>query len=81
MYVRVLTVLCVCQGSATALNGLGWYYSTLGKDDRKAVYYFELAAGNGSRDGVFNLGVYHLKGANPDTPWQNEVSSSFCEFC
>ncbi|KAI4880328.1 hypothetical protein NFI96_022637, partial [Prochilodus magdalenae] len=66
------------MGSATALNGLGWYYSTLGKDDRKAVYYFELAARNGSRDGVFNLGVYHLKGANPDTPWQNETAAFEC---
>uniref|UniRef100_A0A3B4D9L2 Uncharacterized protein n=1 Tax=Pygocentrus nattereri TaxID=42514 RepID=A0A3B4D9L2_PYGNA len=66
------------MGAVTALNGLGWYYSTTGKDDRKAVYYFDLAAQNGSKDGVFNLGVYHLNGANPDTPGKNETAAFQC---
>uniref|UniRef100_W5K039 SEL1L adaptor subunit of ERAD E3 ubiquitin ligase n=1 Tax=Astyanax mexicanus TaxID=7994 RepID=W5K039_ASTMX len=66
------------MGSVTALNGLGWYYSTVGKDDRKAVHYFDLAARNGSRDGVFNLGVYHLKGAHPETTGRNETAAFQC---
>ncbi|XP_076840084.1 protein sel-1 homolog 3 [Brachyhypopomus gauderio] len=66
------------MGSADALNGLGWYYSTAGQDDRKAVNYFELAAQNGSRDGVFNLGVYHLNGADPDKPGKNETAAFQC---
>ncbi|XP_072552705.1 protein sel-1 homolog 3 isoform X2 [Salminus brasiliensis] len=66
------------MGSVAALNGLGWYYSTLEKDDRKAVHYFDLAARNGSRDGVFNLGVYHLKGAHPDRPGKNETAAFQC---
>ncbi|KAG9269234.1 hypothetical protein AMEX_G16239 [Astyanax mexicanus] len=66
------------MGSVTALNGLGWYYSTVGKDDRKAVHYFDLAARNGSRDGIFNLGVYHLKGAHPETTGRNETAAFQC---
>lgn len=62
------------QGSAEALNGLGWYYSTIKKDKRRAIRYFEQAAQNGSRDGLFNVGVYHLNGENPDKPHKNEVS-------
>lgn len=65
--------MCFSQGSVEALNGLGWYYSTIVKDGRKAIQYFELAAQNGSRDGLFNVGVYQLNGANPDKPDRNEV--------
>nr|XP_055045216.1 protein sel-1 homolog 3 isoform X1 [Misgurnus anguillicaudatus] len=63
------------MGSAEALNGLGWYYSTIVKDRRRAIQYFELAAKNGSRDGIFNVGVYHLNGAIPDKPHRNETAA------
>ncbi|XP_026854424.2 protein sel-1 homolog 3 isoform X1 [Electrophorus electricus] len=66
------------MGSVDALNGLGWYYSAAGQDDRKAVRYFQLAARNGSRDAIFNLGVYHLNGANPDMPSTNETAAFQC---
>ncbi|KTF87660.1 hypothetical protein cypCar_00037654 [Cyprinus carpio] len=45
------------MGSVEALNGLGWYYSNIVKEERKAYRYFELAAQNGSRDGLFNVGT------------------------
>lgn len=35
--------------------------------------YFEQAALNGSSDGMFNLGIYHLNGKNPNSPLKNEV--------
>lgn len=35
--------------------------------------YFEQAALNGSSDGMFNLGIYHLSGKNPNSPFRNEV--------
>lgn len=63
------------MGSVEALNGLGWYYSNIVKDGRKAFRYFELAAQNGSRDGLFNVGVYHLNGDNPDKPDSNETAA------
>ncbi|KAA0706751.1 Protein sel-1 -like protein 3 [Triplophysa tibetana] len=63
------------MGCAEALNGLGWYYSTIKKDKRRAMRYFELAAQNGSRDGIFNLGIYHLNGENPDNPHKNETAA------
>ncbi|XP_051961379.1 protein sel-1 homolog 3 isoform X1 [Xyrauchen texanus] len=63
------------MGSVEALNGLGWYYSTIVKDGKKAIQYFELAAQNGSRDGLFNVGVYHLNGANPEKPDRNETAA------
>ncbi|KAK2885928.1 hypothetical protein Q8A67_016765 [Cirrhinus molitorella] len=63
------------MGSVEALNGLGWYYSTIVKNRRKAFRYFELAAQNGSRDGLFNVGVYHLNGDNPDQPDRNETAA------
>ncbi|RXN02767.1 sel-1 -like protein [Labeo rohita] len=63
------------MGSVEALNGLGWYYSTIVKDGRKAFRYFELAAQNGSRDGLFNVGVYHLNGENPYQPERNETAA------
>ncbi|XP_067227793.1 protein sel-1 homolog 3-like isoform X1 [Chanodichthys erythropterus] len=63
------------MGSVEALNGLGWYYSTIVKDGRKAIRYFELAAQNGSRDGLFNVGVYQLNGASPDKPDRNETAA------
>ncbi|KAF5894686.1 protein sel-1 3-like, partial [Clarias magur] len=66
------------MGSVEALNALGWYHSTMGKNDTKAVHYFELAARNGSRDGVFNLGVYYLKGAVPHTLGRNETAAFQC---
>ncbi|KAL0158879.1 hypothetical protein M9458_046955, partial [Cirrhinus mrigala] len=55
-------------GSVEALNGLGWYYSTIVKDGRKAFRYFD-------RDGLFNVGVYHLNGENPDQPDRNETAA------
>lgn len=63
------------MGSVEALNGLGWYYSTIKKDKRRAIRYFEMAAQNGSRDGLFNVGVYHLNGENPDKPHKNETAA------
>ncbi|KAM9431987.1 protein sel-1 homolog 3 [Clarias gariepinus] len=66
------------MGSVDALNALGWYHSTMGKNESKAVYYFELAARNGSRDGMFNLGVYYLKGAVPHTQGRNETAAFQC---
>ncbi|TRY54908.1 hypothetical protein DNTS_021325 [Danionella cerebrum] len=67
------------MGFVEALNGLGWYYSSIVKDGRKAMEFFELAAQNGSRDGLFNVGVYKLNGANPDKPERNE-SGAFHYF-
>lgn len=61
------------QGSISALNGLGWYHGIRLNDHRNAVKYFKLAALNGSDDGMFNLGVYHLNGKNPESPQKNEV--------
>lgn len=67
--------MCIAdpQGSVQALNGLGWYYSTILRDYKTAYKYFEQAAHNGSHDGMFNLGVYHLNGKNPHNPEKNEV--------
>ncbi|XP_062872157.1 protein sel-1 homolog 3 [Trichomycterus rosablanca] len=65
------------MGSVDALNGLGWYYSTTG-DNRKAMHHFELAAANGSRDAMFNLGLYHLSGAALDLPIRNETAAFRC---
>ncbi|XP_056305432.1 protein sel-1 homolog 3-like [Danio aesculapii] len=70
-----LLELAADMGSVEALNGLGWYYSTIVKDRRKAIEYFELAAQNGSRDGLFNVGVYQLNGLNPDKPDRNETAA------
>ncbi|KAI5096113.1 protein sel-1-like 3-like [Silurus meridionalis] len=66
------------MGYVDALNALGWYHGTVGKNDSKAAYYFDLAARKGSRDGVFNLGVYHLNGAIPDSPGRNETAAFQC---
>lgn len=71
--VCVYVQMCISQGYVDALNALGWYYGIMGGNKRKAAYYFDLAARNGSRDGLFNLGVYHLNGAVPDLLGQNEV--------
>lgn len=71
--ISIMGCVCFSQGSVEALNGLGWYYNTIVKDGRKAFRYFELAAENGSRDGLFNVGVYHFNGDNPDKPDRNEV--------
>lgn len=76
--ISIMGHVCFSQGSVEALNGLGWYYSTIVKDGRKAIQYFELAAQNGSRDGLFNVGVYQLNGASPDKPDRNEVRG--CTF-
>uniref|UniRef100_A0A8C7T0L1 Uncharacterized protein n=1 Tax=Oncorhynchus mykiss TaxID=8022 RepID=A0A8C7T0L1_ONCMY len=63
------------KGSVQALNGLGWYYSTILRDYKTAYKYFEQAAHNGSHDGMFNLGVYHLNGKNPHNPEKNETAA------
>ncbi|KAM6921995.1 protein sel-1 homolog 3 [Xenentodon cancila] len=63
------------MGSIRALNGLGWYHGIVLKDHKNAVKYFEQAALNGSDDGMFNLGIYHLSGKNPDKPWRNESAA------
>ncbi|KAL2089522.1 hypothetical protein ACEWY4_014210 [Coilia grayii] len=62
------------MGSNEALNGLGWYYSTVGKDHKKALSYFQEAAQNGSSDAIFNVGVYHLRGH----PIRNETAAFEC---
>ncbi|XP_023128656.3 protein sel-1 homolog 3 [Amphiprion ocellaris] len=67
------------MGSINALNGLGWYHGLVLKDHRNAVKYFEQAALNGSEDGMFNLGIYHLSGKNPDRPWKDE-RAAFQQF-
>ncbi|XP_030583534.1 protein sel-1 homolog 3 [Archocentrus centrarchus] len=67
------------MGSINALNGLGWYHGTVLKDHKTAVKFFEQAALNGSHDGMFNLGIYHLSGLNPDRPQKNE-SAAFEQF-
>ncbi|XP_029906417.1 protein sel-1 homolog 3 [Myripristis murdjan] len=63
------------MGSVHALNGLGWYHSAILKDHKTAVKYFERAALNGSDDGMYNLGIYHLSGDNPDSPRRNETAA------
>uniref|UniRef100_A0A8C7FH72 Uncharacterized protein n=1 Tax=Oncorhynchus kisutch TaxID=8019 RepID=A0A8C7FH72_ONCKI len=63
------------KGSVQALNGLGWYYSTILRDYKTAYKYFEQAAHNGSHDGMFNLGVYYLNGKNPHNPEKNETAA------
>lgn len=71
--VYIYVHVCISQGYVGALNALGWYHSIMGENTRKAAYYFDLAARNGSRDGLFNLGVYHLTGTAPDSLGKNEV--------
>ncbi|KAM7011912.1 protein sel-1 homolog 3 [Tautogolabrus adspersus] len=63
------------MGSNRAMNGVGWYYGKFLKDHRNAVKYFEQAALNGNEDGIFNLGIYHLNGKNPDNPVKNETAA------
>ncbi|XP_070765272.1 protein sel-1 homolog 3 [Enoplosus armatus] len=63
------------MGSINALNGLGWYHGIILNDHKNAVKYFKQAALNGSEDGMFNLGIYHLSGKNPDSPWRNETAA------
>nr|XP_015831045.2 protein sel-1 homolog 3 [Nothobranchius furzeri] len=63
------------MGSINALNGLGWYHGSVLKDHKKAVKYFEQAALNGSDDGMYNLGVYHLSGKHPNKPQRNESAA------
>ncbi|XP_008297004.1 protein sel-1 homolog 3 [Stegastes partitus] len=67
------------MGSINALNGLGWYHGIVLNDHKNAVKYFEQAALNGSEDGMFNLGIYHLNGKNLDRPRRNE-SAAFQQF-
>ncbi|XP_006790304.1 protein sel-1 homolog 3 [Neolamprologus brichardi] len=80
-YTRAFRLLrkAAAMGSINALNGLGWYHGTVLKDHKNAAKYFEQAALNGSDDGMFNLGIYHLSGMNPDRPWINE-SAAFEQF-
>lgn len=63
------------MGSIRALNGLGWYYGNVLHDHRNAVKHFKQAALNGNEDGIFNLGIYHLNGMNPDKPVRNETAA------
>lgn len=42
-------------------------------DHENAAKYYEEAALNGDADGMFNLGIYHLSGKNPKSPFRNEV--------
>ena len=56
-----------------ALNAVGWYYASVMKNISAAVGYFQRAALNGSRDAVYNLGVYHLNGQHPDDRGKNQV--------
>ncbi|KAG8003474.1 Protein sel-1-like protein 3 [Nibea albiflora] len=76
-YTRGLQLLekAAAMGSINALNGLGWYHGIILKDDKSAVKYFKQAALNGSGDAMFNLGIYHLSGADPDMPWRNETAA------
>ncbi|KAF3691221.1 Protein sel-1 -like protein 3 Suppressor of lin-12-like protein 3 [Channa argus] len=67
------------QGSINALNGLVWYHGNILSDHRNAVKYFEQAA-NGSDDGIFNLGIYHLNGKNPKSLRKNELFLSASRF-
>ncbi|KAK7888978.1 hypothetical protein WMY93_024538 [Mugilogobius chulae] len=64
------------MGSINALNGLGWYHGIILNDHKSAVKYFEQAALNGSGEGMFNLGVYHLSGTIPDQQ-RNETAAFF----
>uniref|UniRef100_A0AAV2KTS0 Protein sel-1 homolog 3-like n=1 Tax=Knipowitschia caucasica TaxID=637954 RepID=A0AAV2KTS0_KNICA len=63
------------MGSVGALNVLGWYHGAILKDHEAAVTYFERAASNGSNDGMFNLGVYHLRGDLPERLPQNQTAA------
>ncbi|XP_034561447.1 protein sel-1 homolog 3 [Notolabrus celidotus] len=63
------------MGSIRALNGLGWYYWNILKDEKRAVKYFEEAALKGNEDGMFNLGIYYQNGNHPDRPWKNETAA------
>ncbi|TDH08104.1 hypothetical protein EPR50_G00094300 [Perca flavescens] len=76
-YTRAFMLLtkAAAMGSINALNGLGWYHGVILNDHKNAVKYFVQAALNGSGDGMFNLGIYHLSGKNPDNPWRNETAA------
>ncbi|XP_035270956.1 protein sel-1 homolog 3-like [Anguilla anguilla] len=63
------------MGLLEAVNGMGWYYSNFMADTNTAVRYFEKAAANGSKDGVFNLGLIHLHGDYPGKPGKNETAA------
>ncbi|XP_039985010.1 protein sel-1 homolog 3 isoform X2 [Xiphias gladius] len=63
------------MGSINALNGLGWYHGIILNDHKNAVKYFEQAALNGSGDGMFNLGIYHLSGKNLHNQQRNEMAA------
>ncbi|KAL1022557.1 hypothetical protein UPYG_G00029240 [Umbra pygmaea] len=63
------------KGSVLAINGLGWYHSAIVKDYKTAFKFFQQAAQNGSHDGMFNLGLYHLNGKNPNNPEKNETAA------
>ncbi|KAM3620581.1 uncharacterized protein V6R79_025623 [Siganus canaliculatus] len=63
------------MGSINALNGLGWYHGIVLNDHVNAAKYFEQAALSGNDDGMFNLGIYHLTGKNPDSPQRNETAA------
>ncbi|CAL8252123.1 unnamed protein product [Merluccius merluccius] len=54
--------ILLMKGSVEALNAVGWYYSSVIRNVSVAVKYFQRAVLNGSRDAVYNLGLYHLNG-------------------
>ncbi|XP_072294196.1 protein sel-1 homolog 3 [Eucyclogobius newberryi] len=62
------------MGSINALNALGFYHGIILNNHRAAVKYFEQSARNGSEDGMFNLGVYHLRGIIPEQQ-RNETAA------
>ncbi|KAM9384072.1 protein sel-1 homolog 3 isoform 1-T1 [Pholidichthys leucotaenia] len=76
-YTRAFELLkkAAAMGSINALNGLGWYHGFILNDHKSAVKYFERAAMNGSSDGMFNLGLYHLTGLHMDRMEKNESAA------
>ncbi|XP_061095763.1 protein sel-1 homolog 3 [Conger conger] len=63
------------MGLLEAVNGMGWYYSTFMADTNTSVKYFEKAAQNGSKDGVYNLGLAYLHGTYPGLSGKNETAA------
>uniref|UniRef100_A0A8C9SAK7 Uncharacterized protein n=1 Tax=Scleropages formosus TaxID=113540 RepID=A0A8C9SAK7_SCLFO len=76
---RELMEKAASMGLPEAINGMGWYYSTFMADTETAVRYFERAAQNGSRDAVYNLGLFYLSGSYPGKPGKNQ-SMAFEHF-
>ncbi|KAJ3598966.1 hypothetical protein NHX12_032929 [Muraenolepis orangiensis] len=66
------------MGSVAALNAVGWYYSSVVRNASRAIQYFQRAALNGSRDAVYNLGLYHLSGEHPEDLHKNQTAAFQC---